>query len=634
MSFSFRNIFSPDDPEFETSTDSPVSDGFTAPGSPGRGKMETGTPSAPPTQTFLASELLPYIPKAIAAQSGIPMEKELHVPLPSDGTLDVPLSAIYQLCPELFAAEITPLNDSVVTLPPRLGATPAAGSPSEFARNPFSGKVGAPTSADGPGENPFWSPLPASAPAATSASPAKENPFSSDVPPVKNAFSSPENVAPGDSGNLKGHSDAFVMPKAENAFAAFPPFETPSSKEGDGAQGFATLFSKQADADADLPFPKASAFSLDTEEPEKESEGVWGAMFSGKAIEEGEPTQDAAAGFADAPFENIGKLLNQASAAPKEKATPPASPSPAGPAEGTPPGFSAPCSPAAGTAGFPALDSSGTFATGFTAFSPASAGEGEKKAVSQEKPGEMSWSFDSPAPPSEAARPVALGFSLPDPPAPPVAASEPALPAPPGFSGAFVSPAPAASPIPPSTPSVEKESPAPAGEAPAPESDAAPFSSSVVLEPTAAAPAFSAALPPAIDKTASSPEDDRDLELRAIFSTSESFTLSKVARKIVGLPGIQSCSLSLPGKLVQASRKEENRVGDEAREMVATLRSLAKLTGLPEARTFTLQTDRGIVSLFLEGECCVTVHHDASAFQPGVREKLILVARNLAKLRE
>ena len=126
----------------------------------------------------------------------------------------------------------------------------------------------------------------------------------------------------------------------------------------------------------------------------------------------------------------------------------------------------------------------------------------------------------------------------------------------------------------------------------------------------------------------------RDLELRAIFSTSESFTLSLVARKVVGLPGINSCSLSTPGKLVQASRREENRLGNEAREMVATLRSLAKLTGLPEAKTFTLQTDRGIVSLFLEGDCCVTVHHDAGSFQPGVREKLILVARSLIKLRE
>jgi hypothetical protein len=150
-------------------------------------------------------------------------------------------------------------------------------------------------------------------------------------------------------------------------------------------------------------------------------------------------------------------------------------------------------------------------------------------------------------------------------------------------------------------------------------------------------PAPADVIPPApsAPSNASANDDElRDLELRAIFSTSEVFTFSKVARKVVGLPGINSCSLSSPGKLVQASRREENRLGNEARDMVATLRSLAKLTGLPEARTFTLQTDRGIVSLFLEGDCCVTVHHDSNTFQPGVREKLILVARSLVKLRE
>ncbi|MCB1204649.1 MAG: hypothetical protein KDN18_10345 [Verrucomicrobiae bacterium] len=128
--------------------------------------------------------------------------------------------------------------------------------------------------------------------------------------------------------------------------------------------------------------------------------------------------------------------------------------------------------------------------------------------------------------------------------------------------------------------------------------------------------------------------DLRDLEFRAIFSTSETFTLSMLARKIVSLPGIASCSLSTPGKLVQASRREENRLGNQAREMVETLRSLAKLTGLPEAKTFTLQTDRGIVSLFLEGDHCVCVNQEGPAFEAGVREKLILIARCIHRLRD
>jgi hypothetical protein len=142
---------------------------------------------------------------------------------------------------------------------------------------------------------------------------------------------------------------------------------------------------------------------------------------------------------------------------------------------------------------------------------------------------------------------------------------------------------------------------------------------------------------PALATPAVPADDDdelRDLEMRAIFSTSERFNLPMVARKVVARPGINSCSLSTSFKIVHASRSDETRLGNEAREMISTLRSLAKLTGLPEARTFTLQTDRGIVSLFLEGDCCVSVNQESATFQPGVREKLILIARSIGKLRD
>jgi hypothetical protein len=184
-------------------------------------------------------------------------------------------------------------------------------------------------------------------------------------------------------------------------------------------------------------------------------------------------------------------------------------------------------------------------------------------------------------------------------------------------------------------------SPAPVVEpTPGPEPASAFVAPPALASVAESTPAFAAASAPApiaepVPAPASEENDElRDLELRAIFSTSESFTLSKVARKVVGLPGIEACSLSTPAKLVQASRREENRIGNEAREMITTLRNLAKLTGLPEARTFTLQTDRGIVSLFLEGDCCVVVNHDEATFGPGIREKLILIARCLSRLRE
>ncbi len=562
MSFSFRNIFSPDDSEFEISSDTAaIPNGFSAPGdgSAARGNLGGGPTASTPSLTFLVSELLPYIPKAIAAQSGIPMEREVRVPLSNEGVLDVPLSAIYQACPELFAAEITPLNDSVVTLPPRLGATPPVEEASAtLTRSPHIGKAKlsaglAPEEV--PSGNPFWSP----AASAEATPPASGNPFA------------PSGTGPG---KIAGGFDAPVVPMGNKSpdpvVPARPsPFGSPS--------GFSTPFSKQAEADASIPFPgKSDAVEEPTKavapEKPKEAEGVWGAMFSGRAFGDG---KEDALPSTSAPFESIGNLLNQsapvesAPAPPKSEA--PVEPAPAAPASPASPfeGFAAPSAPLA-----PLPDTSGAFAAGFTAFAPASAEE-PKAEVSPKERG------DETVPPFEP-----LFDAKPEP-------AQPAL----------------------AEPAVSETVPTPA----------AP----VDFVPSAlASPAASAA------PIAEASDDLRDLELRAIFSTGESFTLSKVARKVVDLPGIVSCSLSVPGKFVQASRKEESRVGDEAREMVATLRSLAKLTGLPEARTFTLQTDRGIVSLFLEGESCVTVHHENAAFTPGVREKLILVARSLAKLRE
>ncbi|MBP9222807.1 MAG: hypothetical protein KBF76_03000, partial [Verrucomicrobiales bacterium] len=168
---------------------------------------------------------------------------------------------------------------------------------------------------------------------------------------------------------------------------------------------------------------------------------------------------------------------------------------------------------------------------------------------------------------------------------------------------------------------------------PVQEAPPVPFAARPSLEPQPFSPR-SVSPAPIKEDPRSNEFEIKDLELKAIFSTSEAFDLSKVARRVVDLPGVQSCSLSIPGKLIQATREAESRVGSDALEMIATLRNLAKLTGLPEARNFTLHTDRGIVSLFLEGDCCVTVNHDSATFQPGVREKLIIVARSLIHLEQ
>jgi hypothetical protein len=743
MSFSFRNIFSPDDSESEAAAAEKGPGGFSAPGGvpAARGGLSGAGPTGGPAQSFLVSELLPYIPKAIAAQSGIPMSKELKVPVPADGSLDVRLSTLYQICPELFAAEITPLNDSVVTLPPRLGATPetpAVPAGSGWTR-PSAGGAGA---TDAP-SNPFWSPVspgsssqaaaPSSfnapvtekpaAPALSDAvfswssppsakenpfsSPAKENPSPAESAAAGNSFFAPGTPPPIEAPKFAGGFDAPMSLESIGGVAPTPGAapahgfsgvfqESPGKGDGgkadgparnpfEGSAGFATLFSKQAEVDSGIPYPHShAAAAAGAPVSSTEPEGVWGAMFSGSGF--GDEADQEMGGSGTAPFENIGKLLNLGKTNPPDPV----------PSFGAVPGEPAFSGFGPGAKTPPAAPKSETatefaFAAGFSAFAPASADEPtEGSPVAAPSSAPLAGFHSSPVDPEPSAPAMSPAFSpfaaFQGPPPPPVIETAPAPVFAPASrpmaepqsttvpetpvgedrfpqSQAFGTPdsgsepvtGPAAMSVPFASPHEEKPGDAPVSSftsftpafahplaSPA-AGVAGPYQAPVVPEiheetiAEGALPVTAGDAPVATPTAPAAPSDDdelRDLELRAIFSTSESFTFSMVARRVVALPGINSCSLSAPGKLIQASRREETRLGNEARDMVATLRSLAKLTGLPEARTFTLQTDRGIVSLFLEGDCCVTVHHDSAAFPPGVREKLILVARSLAKLRE
>jgi len=642
MSFSFRNIFSPDENSFEG-----VPTGFDQPGfstSEGTGRSGLAPAGESPEvsgQSFLISELIAFIPPAISAQSGIPMTREVRIPLPADGSRDVKLSTIYQLCPELFAVEITPLNESTVTLPPKLGAMGAGASAGATGFSPPSSEklpTSFPVSPAAAG-NPFWSPTPPKAEEITAmATPSdmkdeqprtrqeetsvwpKEpaagmNPFAasgSAVPAKGNAFGAPAAAPERDDSGFSGGISGFESQPLSSLFGTGSAGSMTNEADDKGGkpfagnpfeseQGFNSLFSKQAEADKHIPFPTDSVAETPAATAD-EPRGVWGAMFHGGgfgAADEVVAEVDADAPFSPPAFESIGNLLKQGTEAA-------AGPAPTGFQKAPEPG-GLPAAPPA----FAPMTSTSAIPTGFSAF---------------EAVPELVEIAPAPVP----APALAPKEEAPRATTPPPATGFPAFVAPPrafaGFGEGAVDTVPNPSPIDVFANAAFEapvEAPAPAL-APIPE----PAPAREVVE---AAPAPARSASPAPTEIGS---DLRDLELRAIFSTGESFTLSIVARRVVGLPGIISCSLSTPGKLVQASKSDEGRIGNEAREMVTTLRSLAKLTGLPEARTFTLHTDRGIVSLFLEGECCVMVHHEAAAFEPGVREKLILVARSLINLKE
>lgn len=567
MSFTLRNLFSEEDGD-------PESDWVVR---EGEGESRTNSPpgltkATPEDQAYLVSELLPFIPPAIAASGSVPMEKEVHLPIGKNGSPDVRLSAIFQQCPELFDAEITPLNDSTVTLPVKLGKAQAAAKVGSSIFDAPVTPFGAPwfgmpasdevdVSVDESEDNPFWSPGPDETAKAEGNNPAADTGFSggfSASPPAEvfqkdegNAFGEPapsaKEVSMPSTDPMAGFG-APSRPKTPNPFGdtSSAPAESKSSpftgNPFDSNESFSTLFSTKAEEDSDIPFPGSGG-----------NESTWGAMFNSDAEVDSEATSEEVPGLGEMLKRN--DVSNRATELPE-----------------------------------PAVESRKTAA--------------------------------EVAPPAE---------SL------PVRETPPKTPA---ISFSVEKPSDCKGPVPPLEESEMEESSSPGPEVTA-RAEARNFNSvreaapppleesSLKVEEEKLAPSTSAPTMPGEMEV-----NFKDLEFRAIFSSDDSFTLAKVARQLVAFEGVCACALATPAKLVQASRNEQSRLGDEAREMVDAIRNLAKLTGLPEARAFTLQTDRGTVSLFLEGDCCVTVNHQSSGFGPGVREKLILIARNIHKLNE
>lgn len=591
MSFTFRNLFSeegeysaPETPQ-EAEATSP-DDIFSSPStggvlkdSPSEGYRETAFER---TQSFLVSELLPFIPPAISAKSGIPMEDELILRMPADGSTDVKLSVIYQVCPQLFAAEITPLNDSTVTLPAKLELSAGGEEKSAvrlsgvaFGANPFSvdeETAAADTTeaktpeagADGKVEedNPSWSPESLGAEAALEGKKFDE-PASNFSGFEALAVTKPEPLveeARQDFDNLKGFTAPAVdlaeeEPKAGviEDHAPADGLEEPAASASEEVEseafggngfdnsggGFSTLFCEQAEGDSEIPFPGSCKETVPAE-----GHGTWGTMFKAgfSGVNGGEDIAPVPDGFGDRlPREIKGEAE---------------------------PGQNAPAS---------SLESI----------------EAEMVA-----PPAAEVFIEEPMP--EKNKPDTFGLDA----APAFSESKSYDQ---GMPGGFDAPVNAA-----------------------PEEDAAPDSEPATLPPavsTAATFDFAVGL---VDEA----EEMPDLEMRAIFSSSDSFTLSRVARKIVELPDMMGCALATPVRLVQASRSEESRLGDESQETIQSVKNLAKLTGLPDTKSFTLQSDRGIVSLFMEGSCCLIVRHNAPEFGPGIREKLILIARTMHKLND
>ena len=129
--------------------------------------------------------------------------------------------------------------------------------------------------------------------------------------------------------------------------------------------------------------------------------------------------------------------------------------------------------------------------------------------------------------------------------------------------------------------------------------------------------------------------DLRQLTLRAIFATDRVLTAQDIVDACAGLPGLKACVLFLQDTVLISqgmAPEEASAFRDSVGKTRGSLATLAESMGLGSGGNFTLRTDHGVRSFFLEPGLCLAVWHAQPAFAAGTREKLILTAQELAKL--
>ena len=642
-------------------------------------------------QHYLASELLAFIPPAIAPQAGIPMEQTIAIGLPADGSTDVRLSTICAACPQLFAVEITPLNDSVITLPPRLAAAPqpqaapqASGMDlasmrantggSLVANNPFAGAAQSPihpqntgAPAAGPPQAPaaaaspfgappaeptgtpsqfgFPEPPAAAAPDAQSAfspfgAPPQAAPMPQPAPtPVDQSGATPtvgfSAIGPIPDSNEGGGNIFGPTPQADSIFPAGNPFDEPAAaapasppqaESPANPFGESGAFGAPASAAARFATPEANPFDSSAsystifsekaqEDEQKEVPGIFGSPV---APDQAVPAQAVVA------FEPVNAPAPQAELPTIDEALPPQ-------AAGSP-------NPFAQFEASPASEQPNPF--GQLDAAPIA----EQPSFEDELPHQ---SIESPTPPF--GQPAATSFE------PPTVAPEAAN----LQLSPFHSPeAPAEMPAPAAAPPAEISA-FDAGESDSFD-DLSPFTAAVGArnsffdeisnsEPASRAEVQGTAPIPEDPKATASPAPEaapvpemvpapfdsvvKNVELRAVFGTNEEFTPESVAVKIVGIDGIATCAVQSGAATSQAVRAGQPTMAlSQIKSLSESAKQIAALSGVADACAFTIHTDKGLISIFSHESATVFVRHLSGEFDPGVREKLMLITRGVASL--
>lgn len=125
-------------------------------------------------------------------------------------------------------------------------------------------------------------------------------------------------------------------------------------------------------------------------------------------------------------------------------------------------------------------------------------------------------------------------------------------------------------------------------------------------------------------------------ELQSIFMTDETLDAKKVVRLVSKLPGITACTIMFSDGLTLAGNfpKELDGEGFSAMSPQFYRRAVSFTTelNLGEMQTYSIYTDRSVLSFFMQEDICLSVMQTGRGFLPGVREKLMSVTTELSRM--
>ena len=123
-------------------------------------------------------------------------------------------------------------------------------------------------------------------------------------------------------------------------------------------------------------------------------------------------------------------------------------------------------------------------------------------------------------------------------------------------------------------------------------------------------------------------EDSHQTALRALFGVEGTVDAGRAVDLAAALPGISACIFTGENSdAIGAGNLDSFATNGPA--VFENVKGLVSAMGIDDAACFTIRTSTGTMSFFSEGETCLGVLHEEPRFEPGVREKLTIVAREL-----